>query len=312
MPGRVKGRRRTLRTGLLVVVTVAIGWFVVEALVAQWAGVRLAVKGANLAFLALAMLLATAAMMLIADGWHRTLRLLDADVPGRSLVHRWYFVGEAGKYLPGGVWPLLGRGEMARKRGVPRSVAYGSVLLSLAALYLSGLLVCGLLLPFVAGDGSPGPWGFLVLLVPVGFVALRPQVIVAVLHALEALTRRSVDLPILPWRSSVGLVLSFVPVWALVAAANWCTARALTPDVPVVRVGFASVLGWCAGFFAVPIPSGLGVREAVMGLSSGLPDPLGPVTAVLSRFIFTVIDVAAAGACALALRTSPPDGGSED
>ena len=102
-------------------------------------------------FLVLGLFAASAGMTTIAAGWTDVLDLLGAHV-GRWRVIGWYYVGELGKYLPGGVWPVLGRGELARRGGVGRSVAYASVGLSLATLYLAAALTA---LVFLL---QPGRW----------------------------------------------------------------------------------------------------------------------------------------------------------
>src|SRR3546814_3278053 len=78
----------------------------------------------------LALGLAAVSMGAIAVPWQRAVRLLGDDLPMRQILSR-YFVGELGKYVPGGVWPVLGRGELAARQGIRRTAAYGSVLLSL-------------------------------------------------------------------------------------------------------------------------------------------------------------------------------------
>src|SRR5262245_38233447 len=108
--------------------------FVADRSADQWSEAREAVVHARPGWLVLAGLLAVAAMGTIALGWWRVLRALGAEVGPADAV-AWFFVGEIGKYVPGGVWPIVGRGELATRGGVPRPVAYRSVGASLACLY---------------------------------------------------------------------------------------------------------------------------------------------------------------------------------
>ena len=111
--------------------------FVVSRMAAQWDEVRDEVADAEVGWLVLALVMAVAGMTWIAACWRRAIGLLGHET-GRRRTVAWYFAGEIGKYVPGGVWPVLGRGELARRGGVPRSRAYPSVGLSLVALYLGG------------------------------------------------------------------------------------------------------------------------------------------------------------------------------
>src|SRR5690606_18656789 len=84
--------------------------FVVQRMVSQWAEVRDAVAAASPPYLVAAVVLAGGAMAWIAACWRRALRLVGADAArGRTIA--WYYTGEIGKYVPGGIWPVLGRGE---------------------------------------------------------------------------------------------------------------------------------------------------------------------------------------------------------
>jgi hypothetical protein len=96
----------------------------------------------------------------------------------------------------------------------------------------------------------------------------------------------------------VALVASYVPAWLFIWAATWCVARALLPDPPILRIGIATTLSWTAGFVAVPVPAGAGVREAVFVASSGLPVGIGATVAIGSRLCFLLVDVAGAAVTA--------------
>src|SRR5690606_41727254 len=98
-------------------------------------GVLDGVADASLGCVAAALVLAAAGMTWVAACWRRALAL-SGPPPALSQTVAWYYAGEIGKYVPGGVWPVLGRGELARRGGVPRGRAYPSVGLSLAAPHL--------------------------------------------------------------------------------------------------------------------------------------------------------------------------------
>lgn len=95
-----------------------------------------------------------------------------------------------------------------------------------------------------------------------------------------------------PWRQTVAVVVAYVPAWLLIWGATWCTARALVPGAPLLQIGIAATLSWTAGFVAVPVPAGAGVREAVFVAAAGLPAGIGATVAVGSRLAFLLADVA--------------------
>jgi len=285
------------------VAVVCIG-FVVARMTAQWSEVRDQIAGASIGWIVAAGLAAAAAMAWIAAAWRRVLGLLG-PAPERGRTMAWYFAGEIGKYVPGAVWPLLGRGELARRGGVPRHRAYPSVALSLAALYLAALGLAAVLVPLDLAHqaSSPGALALLVLL-PVGLAALHPRVLGTGRDLLVRFTGRGADITLPRWRATVGVVAGYLPAWLAIWAATWCVARALVPDPPLLRIGVATALSWTAGFVAVPVPAGAGVREAVFVAASGLPVGIGATIAVGSRLVFLLVDVAGAGLAALQASTT--------
>jgi glycosyltransferase 2 family protein len=293
-PSPQRGSRRAVAASALAgaVIGLTCLGFVVQRMTSQWAEVRDHVADTSVGWIVAAVALAGAGMTWIALCWRRAMGLSGSAPRWRATV-AWYYTGEIGKYVPGGVWPVLGRGELARRGGVPRARAYPSVGLSLAALYLSALGVAAVLVPLDLAEQSESPAALALLgLLPLGLAALHPRVLTWARQRAVRLTGRGGDVVIPPWRATVGLVASYVPAWLFIWAATWCTARALVPDPPVLRIGIATTLSWTAGFLAVPVPAGAGVREAVFVAASGLPAGLAATIAVGSRLAFLLVDVA--------------------
>ena len=132
------------------------------------------------------------------------------------------------------------------------------------------------------------------LALPVGVVLLHHSVLDWLMGIVAKVTRRELDVEIPQWRDSLLLVARYLPTWFFVGTATWAIARSLTPDASYPRVMFATVLSWTAGFLAVPVPAGAGIREAVLAASSGLDGGVAAATAIVARIMFILVDVAGA------------------
>ncbi len=301
-PAEPTGKRsRGRAVGLTSVVGLLLGgaamFYVVRRLNQDWPDASDALAEAELAWVGVAVVGAVLAMTSIGWGWRAVLRLVGVRVPVGRVV-AWYYVGEMGKYLPGGVWPVLGRGELARRGGVPRTRAYASVAMSLGLLYLAALFVAAGFLPFALSGGGFNGWMLFLLALPVGLVMLHHTVLAWLVALMERVTRRSIAFEIPQWRDSLLLVARYVPTWFFVGTATWAIARSLTPDASYPKVMFATVLSWTAGFLAVPVPAGAGIREAVLTASSGLDGGVAAATAIVARILFVLVDVVGAAVCA--------------
>ncbi|OWY61332.1 hypothetical protein B7486_64330, partial [cyanobacterium TDX16] len=93
----------------------------------------------------------------------------------------------------------------------------------------------------------------------------------------------------------------------LVAAATWCTARALDPSPSVAPIVFATLASWVVGMVVLPVPGGLGVREAVFATlaSTALPVGVAATVAVVARLVFMLADAAGVALAAPLARRQP-------
>jgi glycosyltransferase 2 family protein len=302
LPPRTVGRESDGVSGTLARASTAVGaglallagFFVVRTLSRNWDEVRDALEQADLLGILGAFLLAGAGMTAIAFPWRRALRLLGGDLTYPEVVAR-YYLGEIGKYLPGGVWPVVGRGELAARAGVARTPAYGSVALSLGALYLAAMLVVLVGAPAILAGASDGSgdrdrYLWVLTLLPLGILTLHPWALERLRRLGEKLLRRPLHTTIPPWRESLALVVRYVPAWLLIGTATWAVARALGQDVGWLDVAAAAVLSWVVGFVLVPVPGGVGVREAVFIAAAGFDPGVEAAVALVARVLFVIVD----------------------
>ncbi len=291
------------RSRALGILPSVVGVGVIVWLVAgSWDEAVATISRASVAWLAVALMAAFAAVLVHAVAWGEVIRMVGG-VPGQlgrpSLVMR-YMAGALGKYVPGGIWSVVGLGEAARRAGVSRGRAYAGFLLFVFILYAANVVVAGgLALAMLSTGHRTWELAVVVLCAPVPVLALHPRLLRRAIALLSRLTRRSLELPVPEWQQSLRVALVAVPSWVLVAVSTWAVARALLPDPAVNRLALAAMLSWLVGFLAGPVPAGAGVREAVFVVTSGLPLPEAAAVALVARLVFMVVD-GVAGAAALA------------
>ncbi len=285
----------TLVSGAGILIAVVGLAFVGRRLAADWDETRELLAGARWAWLVSALPLCLAGMALIGTPWRRIMDVLGHPC-GMGETMRWFFPGQLGKYVPGGIWPVVGRGELAVRGGVPRTIAYTSVALSLALTYLAAALAAlGFLgVALVSGQGAAGSlWALVVL--PLGMAALHPRVLTTLVTTAERVLSKAVEIRVPDYRTTLALVAEHVPAWLCVGAGTWLVARAFTDDVAVAQVCFAGVLSWIVGFVIIPVPGGIGVREAAfVAAATSLPSEVAATVAIASRLCFITADLAGA------------------
>lgn len=287
-------RTRVLRVLGLVVAVLAVG-FCVRTLLEQREVIGDALAEADLALLGAALVAEALAMVFLALAWSRCLQIFGVGHTRREAT-AWYFGGELGKYVPGGVWSVLGRGELAARAGVPRATTWMTTLLSYGVMSAAAAVVCGVFAPFIAVADPDLRWVVaLVVLLPVGLLVVHPAVVSRLLTLAHRGSRGRLDLTAPAWRDMLVLLAWSVPTWLLMGFASSLVARALSFDQGVAQVVLATVVAWMVGFLAVPVPAGAGLREVVFIGLAGLA--LGPATAVaaVARVLLLVVDAAGGG-----------------
>ncbi|GIU84962.1 MAG: hypothetical protein KatS3mg008_1737 [Acidimicrobiales bacterium] len=292
--------RRLSSLSGVVVAAAGIG-FLALRLSAEWDRTSRLLAEASWGWLAPALATALSAMTLIGVGWWRSITALGARTPlSRSL--RWFFPGQLGKYVPGGIWPVVGMAELATRGGVPRAAAYAGTGMSMALLYCAAGLVVAVAAPFAVASGGSTDLYLAAALVPGVLAVMHPAVLLRLVALAEKVIGKGVDVKVPPWRTVIRIVLVHVPVWPTVAVATWLVARAFHPDPDPVQVGAAAVFSWIVGFVFLPAPGGVGVREAAFAAAAGsaLGAEAAAAVALCARMCFLAADLLAAVA-ALAL-----------
>jgi uncharacterized membrane protein YbhN (UPF0104 family) len=302
-----RGSRKQLlvRLSTLAGIVVALGGcaFVAHRLAVGWSDYHDVIAHARWGWLLLALPLAAFGMTSVGMVWRRIIIALGGDVSRRQ-IFVWYQIGQMAKYLPGGVWPMVGRGEMAVRGGTRRSLAYNSVALSMGAAYLCAMLVSAALVPLIvltSDDLGGGLWVF--FLIPVGLAVLHPTVLGRMFRLAEKVLGGGEEQQVPGWIESVTLVLRHVLSWLCIGVATWFVALTFDPHAPFLEIVFAGILSWVIGFIIVFVPGGLGVREAAFTAAAGhsLSPEIAATVAVVSRLVFMAGDALGAG-IAVALR----------
>ena len=274
---------RLLRTAGVVVALAAVG-FCVATLVSNWSRIGALVEHASPGWLVVGLGCAVLAMTGLGALWWQSLAVFG-ERRGLVLTLSWYFGGELGKYLPGGIWPVVGRGELAARGGVRRATGYMTTLIAYGCMCVAAMLTCGVLAP------AAGTWGWaLVGLVPIALLAVHPELLQRLLALGHRLSRGRLGIQPLSWPGMLRLVASSVPAWLLLGASSAAIAHALGIRQEVPHVMFAAVAAWIIGFLAIPVPAGVGLREVAFIALSGLPAVDAAAVAAAARVVLVAVD----------------------
>ncbi len=202
--------------------------------------------------------------------WRWILSGLGGRLPLRASARIWS-ASEFARYLPGGIWQVVGRIWLCRRYGVGAAVCSASQILELAVFLLANILLAGACLIWFGWKLNPEIRRWLIILaclLPGLLVLLHPRIFYALTDfVLELFSRPPITRELGGW-DLVGLTLWNILGLVWQSGAIWLIAAGPLGLKPAWwwMVAGAYCLAWCAGFLSFFSPAGIGVREFVFVL----------------------------------------------
>lgn len=297
-------RRSPLRRAVQALVVVVFVGFLVLALAGRWNEVRSVLGEISAPAVALASVSMFAGIWASFLCWRAILTDFGSPTPLTGAM-RIFFVGQAGKYLPGKLWPILTQARLGREYDVPARASGAAAAVFMLMVLGTGLLIGAACLPLL-GAGAMDDYWWTLLALPAAAVLLWPPVLNRLIDKALRLARRQP----MPQPLSFGGVARAagwsLVMWLLYGVHMWALLRDLGaggPALLLVATG-AFAASWSIGFLLLVAPAGAGPREVALILLLGgvLPSASATVAALVSRLVMTVGDLGWSGVAVLVER----------
>jgi glycosyltransferase 2 family protein len=230
--------------------------------------------------------------------WRRMLAGWGQRLPGWTAARIWT-VSSLGKYIPGKVWAVAGMALMSKEAGIEPWAATGSAIILQILAIGTGAAVAAWSGAGVLESSRPGIRFALMALVVASVAGVGLLLWPPILRKLLRLAGSNPVSGTAPAAGGIvfGIVANLI-AWVGYGLSLWLLARGILPGVgltllPAIAVFTASYL---AGFLALLVPGGLGVREGLFILMLQGPIGIGAATALAlaSRLLLTITEVGAA------------------
>jgi uncharacterized membrane protein YbhN (UPF0104 family) len=264
------------------------------AIASRWADVAAALTSMQPGWVVAAAVLILAGLYVNMLSWRAIVAALGVRLSPRQAASV-FFTSQLGKYIPGGVWPIVASARIGRAFGLTALHSVGSMTIALLLSVMVGSVVAvGALF---AAPGIEGPtMAVPIVLLVVGLVLLFPPILNRLIMLGLRILRRDGGLPRLATRPFAAAAGWSVLSWMLLGGAVSALVAASGADaVSTVLIAISAyALSWVVGFAALVVPAGVGVREGVLVLVLGafltVPAVLG--VAVVHRVFMTIGDAA--------------------
>lgn len=269
-----------------VVFLLIISYFIARVIYREWDKISGYDWSPDYIFLILSVLTLYLVYIIGGYGWILVMRMVGAKIDlkkGLSI----FLLSLWGRYLPGGVWTVLGRVFLCRLEGIPDSRSGMSTILEQAYPIVSAGIVFAASLLFWNDAGSVTKVLPVLISVPLFIIFLHPKPFLKIAN------------PMLLWmgKTPINISLSFNNMlflagyyslyWLVTGTAFYFFIRSFYPldlyYIPILSGIYA--ISFVAGYVTFLTPAGLGVREGALTvlLSFFIPTPIAIGVALLSR-----------------------------
>ncbi|HYZ93195.1 MAG TPA: lysylphosphatidylglycerol synthase domain-containing protein [Actinomycetota bacterium] len=218
-----------------------------------------------------------------------------ARSPARASIFAW-LRSAITKYVPGVVWFPLTAVDRLRRAGIDARAAALGFYVDAVGSIVAAVIVGAIAVPALVSDGVATAW-WLLLGIP-AVLSLHPRLFAMGIAVIGRLTSRRMDGVALRWPTVANVVGLHVGSWIAAGFSLQLVFHALGSNVSWPLIFAATSISWAIGLLAIPVPAGLGIREAVLVtlLVAEIPTSTAVAAALASRALFVALDALSLGA----------------
>ncbi|MCR4326434.1 MAG: lysylphosphatidylglycerol synthase domain-containing protein [Candidatus Roizmanbacteria bacterium] len=252
--------------------------------------IRMVLNNLNMGYVLLSLLLTSLVVFISTVQFQTILRANGITVPFWMLF-RQRAQSNLLNYIPGGVWSHANL-ALSLSQSLKVSV---KTLSKLTAVFMTSVVVTGMLFGIFF---LPFPLQLVALIVVgIGFASINFWINGVNALWKKLLPRFTMKFVPLSLSSRSSMLITGIASWVLTAAAFSAFMHAAYPQLSPERLfytGSAYIVAWVIGLLALPFPSGIGIREGVMGYllaSVGVPVVHAIAISLVFRIVILVRDI---------------------
>ena len=290
--------KKTVFKGAGLCIGLLILWFMVKDIIKNWEAIGPYLTGMKISLFLVSILLYGLAFLFTGYNWTWLLWKMEAG-PGRREYLNAHMVSALARYIPGGIWSIVGKAYLCNKKGVSKQATTVSIILEYVFQIASSGLFFVVLIPFLFQNGQNVWLAALCVLAAAAALVLLPACINLGIRILSRVMKKDCgDIRLKPG-FVYQVLLRYIGAW-LVTGLGLLSLVAAFSEFDVLQ-GFYLVLSypvsWVAGFLS-PSPNGMGIREGILRVLLGERQAHELVLLiVVTTRIWTIIGEIAAFSC---------------
>lgn len=269
MSGQKKSRKKQLLKAAGLVLGLLILFFMIREIAANWSAIAPYLQNMKVPVFLLSVLIYAAAFLLTGYNWTYLLWKMEKG-PGRREYMNAHMVSALARYIPGGIWSIVGKAYFCNQKGVSKQATSVSIILEYVFQIASSGLFFVLLLPFILKTGMKAWLAGLVILAEALILLILPWCINLGILILSKLLKEDCGDIRLKRSSVYGILLRYAGAWIVTGLGLIVLVSAFSKVdlLQGIVLAFSYPVSWVVGFLS-PSPNGMGIREAILRILLG-------------------------------------------
>lgn len=261
-------KKRIVKIGGILLAVIILG-FMGKEFIQNWQDIRPYLENIKIGVLGIAIGLYAIAFLATGYNWAYLLWRMDNRIGRREYLHI-HMVSALARYIPGGIWNIVGKAYMCTEKGVEKSATTASMILEYVFQILSSGLFLLFFLPVLMQELFTPILTWVFLFIVILIIMLLPWMVRIGIRILGNVFHEDLSNMQMKNQYVYQILAQYVGVWLFTGFGLIILVRAFEKinGIQGLYLMLSYPISWVAGFLS-PSPNGMGVREGVLQLLLG-------------------------------------------
>jgi len=264
-----KNLKKTIGKAIGIFLAFLILGFMIKEFIENWQEIRPYLVNVRIGVLAAAVVLYAGAFLATGYNWAYLLWRMDNRVNRKEYLHI-HMVSALARYIPGGIWNILGKAYLCTEKGVEKSATTASMILEYVFQIFSSGLFLLFFLPVLMEERLTPLLTVLFLGVVLLALLLLPWAVRLGTKILGKVFHEDLSKVRLRNKYVYQILLQYVAVWLFTGFGLIILVLAFEniSGIQGIYLMLSYPISWVVGFLS-PSPNGMGIREGVLRILLG-------------------------------------------
>ncbi|MDY4079139.1 MAG: lysylphosphatidylglycerol synthase transmembrane domain-containing protein [Clostridium sp.] len=269
MENKVNYKKKLLKI-IGVILSLLILWFMGNQFVKNWEDIKPYLSNMKIGWFIISIIMYAIVFLLTGYNWSYLLWKMDSKL-GKMDYLDIHMTSALARYIPGGIWNIVGKAYMCTSKGVEKRATTISMILEYVFQIISSSLFLLFFIPILFSNNNNSFWivalaGLLIILT----VIFIPNIIKVGIKVIGKVFKDDTSEISLEKKYVYNILGRYVGVWILtgIGLIILVIAFSKVEILQGIYLILSYPISWVIGFLS-PSPNGMGIREGVLGVLLG-------------------------------------------